>query len=295
MSEPATGTDPDANPVHDLLGLLDIEQLDTDLYRGGQPESGRFRVYGGQVAAQALVAAVRSADPEFTPHSLHSYFLLPGDLTVPILFDVQRIRDGRSFLTRRVTARQHGRPIYHQTINFQRHEEGFDHQETMPEVAGPEEGFDLATLMTTQGDTEAKWLAKEWAAMEMRMLGNSRRARGGDAHRSLSGLQLWVRFKEQLPDDPTTQMAAFTYASDTSLLSAAITVHGLTHSEVMAASLDHTIWFHRPFRADEWWLFDQWSPRTFGGRGLAFGHVYTRDGLMVATVAQEGVIRRRRK
>ena len=124
------------SPVEDLLDLLDLECLDEDLYRGAQPPSARARVYGGQVAAQALVAGTRSVEPEFVPHSFHSYFLLPGDYAVPIIFDVQRLRDGRSFLTRRVTARQHGRPIYHQTINFQKPEEGFDHQDVMPEVPG---------------------------------------------------------------------------------------------------------------------------------------------------------------
>ena len=164
----------DASAVADLLNLLDLETLDEDLYRGAQPPSARARVYGGQVAAQALVAGTRSVDPEFVPHSFHSYFLLPGDYAVPIIFDVQRIRDGRSFLTRRVTARQHGRPIYHQTINFQQPEEGFDHQDVMPEVPGPDQGLDLVDLMRGRGNADADELGKEWASIEVRFLGNSR-------------------------------------------------------------------------------------------------------------------------
>ena len=288
-----TGTSPDTDPVQDLLHLLDLENLDDDLYRGAQPPSARARVYGGQVAAQALVAGFRSVDPEFVPHSFHSYFLLPGDYSVPIIFDVQRLRDGRSFLTRRVTARQHGRPIYHQTINFQRPEEGFDHQDAMPEVPGPDQGIDLVDLMRGRGNADADELGKEWASIDVRFLGNSRHGLEPDP-RHPSQARMWVRFKEGLPEDPMAHLAAFTYASDISLLGASLAVHDVNPAKAMMASLDHTLWFHRPFRADEWWLYDQWSPSAHGGRGLAFGHVYTADGTLVATAAQEGVIRSRR-
>ncbi len=187
--------------VADLLHLLDLETLDEDLYRGAQPPSGRERVYGGQVAAQALVAGVRSVDPEFVPHSFHSYFLLPGDYSVPIIFDVQRLRDGRSFLTRRVTAKQHGRPIYHQTINFQKPEEGFEHQDVMPEVPGPEQGVDLVELMRGAGNADADELGKEWGSLDVRFLGNSRHGLEPDPHRP-SRAQSWVRFREGLPGRP---------------------------------------------------------------------------------------------
>ena len=171
MTQPLIEPDPH---VRDLVALLDLEDLDVDLYRGTQPDSPRPRVYGGQVAAQALVAAVRSVDPEFQVHSFHSYFLLPGDYSVPIVYEVERIRDGRSFLTRRVMARQHGRPIYYQTVNFQRVEDGYDHQDAMPEVGGTDEGFDLVDLMRDRGNDEADALGKEWGAIEVRFLGNSR-------------------------------------------------------------------------------------------------------------------------
>ena len=287
------GTIGAANTLGTAEDQQKVETLDEDLYRGAQPPSARARVYGGQVAAQALVAGIRSVDPEFVPHSFHSYFLLPGDYAVPIIFDVQRIRDGRSFLTRRVTARQHGRPIYHQTINFQRPEDGFDHQDVMPEVPGPDGGLDLVDLMRGRGNADADELGKEWASIEVRFLGNSRHGLDPDPRRP-SRAQMWMRFREGLPDDPTTHLAAFTYASDISLLGASLAVHDVDPSRAMMASLDHTLWFHRQFRADEWWLYDQWSPSAHGGRGLAFGSVFTADGTLVATAAQEGVIRQRR-
>jgi acyl-CoA thioesterase II len=279
--------------VADLLRLLDLETLDEDLYRGAQPDSGRARLYGGQVAAQALVAATRTVPAGFAAHSFHSYFLLPGDYTVPIIFDVQRLRDGRSFCTRRVSARQHGRPIYHQTINFQLPEDGFDHQDVMPEVPGPEAGMDLLELIVGSGTAEARELEKEWGSVEARFLGSS--AFGLDPHpRHPAQARVWMRFKDGLPDDPVTHLAAFTYASDISLLSASLAAHPADPRKVKMASLDHTLWFHRPFRADEWWLYDQVSPSAHGGRGLSLGEVYTADGTLVATAAQEGLIRTRR-
>jgi acyl-CoA thioesterase-2 len=279
--------------VSDLLGLFDLEDLDTDLFRGSQPPSARTRVYGGQVAAQSLVAAMRTVEPGFVVHSLHSYFLLPGDYARPTIFDVERIRDGRSFATRRVMARQDGRPIYYQTVNFQRHEDGLEHQDVMPDVAPPEDGLDLVDLMGRNGGTDAHELGKEWGALEVSYLGNSRHGLTPDpAHPAEA--RMWVRFKEGLGDDPETHQAAFTYASDVSLLGAALAAHDVNPTEVQMASLDHTIWFHRPFRADEWWLYDQWSPSASGGRGLSLGRIFTREGLLVATVAQEGLVRPRR-
>jgi acyl-CoA thioesterase-2 len=279
--------------VRDLVALLDLEDLDVDLYRGTQPDSPRARVYGGQVAAQALVAAVRSADPEFHVHSFHSYFLLPGDYAVPIVYDVERIRDGRSFLTRRVMARQHGRPIYYQTVNFQRTEDGYDHQDAMPEVPGTDQGFDLVDLMRARGNDDADALGKEWGAIEVRFLGNSRHGLEPDP-RHPAQARMWIRIKPGLSDDPVEHLAAFAYASDISLLGASLAAHDANPASTQMASLDHTIWFHKPFRADEWWLYDQWSPRAFGGRGLSFGRVFTEAGDLVATAAQEGLIRQRR-
>lgn len=288
----ATGGDDGA--VRELLDLLDVETLDVDLFRGGQPDSARARVYGGQVAAQALIAGARTVGPEFHVHSLHSYFLLPGDYQVPIIYDVERIRDGRSFATRRVVARQHGRPIYYQTLNYQRDEEGFEHQDVMPEVKGPEEGLDLVDLMRKGGNIDADALGKEWGALDVRWLGNSRHGLEPDPEHP-SRARMWIRIKGEVGADPLDHLAAFTYATDVSLLGASLAAHDVNPADTQMASLDHTIWFHRPFRVDEWWLYDQWSPFSGGGRGLSFGHVYTPDGTLVATVAQEGLIRPRRR
>jgi acyl-CoA thioesterase-2 len=285
----------------ELLELLDIEDLDTDLFRGRQPDTDRQRVFGGQVAAQALIAAIRTVDAEFSVHSMHSYFLLPGDTSVPIIYDSERIRDGRSFATRRVVARQHGRAIFYLTANFQRHEEGFEHQDEMPVVGSPDEGLrwsDVAAMRRKDGDDNAEDFVKEWAALDVRYLGNT-------AHPGKAGLdpastrpaqaRLWIRVNGDLGDDPVEHVAAFTYASDMTLLGAALVPHGINvgSSRLMPASLDHTIWFHRPFRADEWWLYDQWSPSASGGRGMSLARVFTQDGRLVATVAQEGLIRPR--
>ncbi|MFC6343781.1 acyl-CoA thioesterase [Nocardioides hankookensis] len=281
------------NPTEELVDLLDLERLDGDLFRGKQPESARARVYGGQVAAQALMAGIRTVPTDFAVHSLHSYFLLGGDYSVPIVYDVERIRDGRSFMTRRVVARQHGRPIYAQTVNFQLPEEGYEHQDAMPEVGAPETGFDLVDVMRRGGNAEADALGKEWGALDVRWLGNTRFGlEPDDGH--VSQARMWIRLREGLPDDPAIHAAAFTYASDVSLLGSTLSVHDVNPSKTQMASLDHTLWFHRPFRADEWWLYDQVSPSAQGARGLAFGRIFTADGTLVVTAAQEGLIRPRR-
>lgn len=280
------------SPTEELVDLLDLEALDVDLFRGKQPDSGRARVYGGQVAAQAMVAGARTVGPAYVVHSLHSYFLRGGDYTVPIVYDVERIRDGRSFATRRVVARQHGRPIYYQTLNFQVPEDGWEHQDAMPEVGAPDSGIDLVDVMRRGGNDEAEALGREWSAIDVRWLGNTRFGLESDGGH-VSQARMWVRLREGLPEDPTVHAAAFTYASDVSLLGSTLSVHGVRPSTVQMASLDHSIWFHRPFAADRWWLYDQWSPSAQGARGLAFGRIFTEDGILVATVAQEGLIRPR--
>ena len=276
--------------THDLAALLDLEEIDLNLYRGKQSDTDRQRVFGGQVAAQAMIAGVRTVDPEFGIHSLHSYFLRPGDTRVPIVYDVERIRDGRSFATRRVSARQHGRPIFYLTANFQREEEGLEHQDVMPEVPGPEQGMTMVELMRAAGNTETDALAKEWASLDARIIGSSRDGLPEDPTRPARA-RMWIRVNAALGDDPIVHRAAFTYASDMSLLGATLTAHDVRPSDIQMASLDHAIWFHRPFRADEWWLYDQVSPSASGGRGLALARVFTQDGRLVATVAQEGLIR----
>jgi acyl-CoA thioesterase II len=281
----------------ELVKLLDLETIDVNLFRGTQPTTMLQRVFGGQVAAQALVAGMRTVDPPRTTHSLHSYFLRPGDTTVPIVYDVERMRDGRSFSTRRVVARQHGRPIYYMTVSCQVPEDGFEHQDRMPEVPSPEESVDMRELVRRRAPDHAdEWLS-EWAALELRPIGDSRPGGGGglssDEHPALS--RLWIRVNGHLDDDVLTHKAAFTYASDLTLLGSALVPHGvqISSSSVQSASLDHTIWFHRPFRADEWLLYDQVSPSASGARGLALGRLFAEDGRLVATVAQEGLIRPR--
>ena len=285
-----------AGSAEELVSLLVLEQLDVDLFRGIQPDSGRQRVFGGQVAAQSVVAANRSVDDVFVMHSLHSYFLRPGDPAVPIIYDVERIRDGRSFATRRVMARQHGRPIYYLTANFQQPEDGFEHQNRMPDVVGPDDGVPMAELARQRGAAAADLWQREWAALDVRYIGTSTMGLPDDPDRPARA-QLWIRVAGALGDDPLTHQAAFTYASDLTLLGAALVPHGVHFGTpgLQMASLDHTVWFHRPFRADEWWLYDQASPVAVGGRGLATAGVYAQDGSLVATVAQEGLIRFRER
>jgi acyl-CoA thioesterase-2 len=278
----------------ELVELLDLESLDVDLFRGRQPDTERQRVFGGQVAAQALIAGIRTTADDLHVHSLHSYFLRPGDTAVPIIYDVERLRDGRSFSTRRIVARQHGYPIYFMTANFQRLEEGFEHQDAMPAVSGgPDAGIEFATLAAGRGGTSESF-AREWAALDVRYLGNSDHNLTDDPSRPARA-QLWIRVNGRLSDDPAEHLATFTYASDMTLLGATLVGHGVTIGDprLQPASLDHSIWFHRPFRADEWWLYDQWSPSASGARGLALARVFTEDGTLVATVAQEGLIRMR--
>jgi acyl-CoA thioesterase-2 len=279
----------------ELVELLDLEVIEDNLFRGKQPDTLLQRVFGGQVAAQALVAAARTVPDRYVVHSLHSYFLRPGDTAVPIVYDVDNVREGRSFATRRVLARQHGRPIFGMTLNFQIPEEGLEHQDTMPDVPSPEQCPNLAEIMASSGRGDADAWNREWAALEVRYAGNSRpggelTVPGEPAH-----ARLWIRVNGELPDDALTHTAAFTYASDMTLLGVTLIPHQLLigTAGMQAASLDHTIWFQRPFRADDWWLYDQHSPAASGGRGLALARVFTPDGTLVANVAQEGLIRYR--
>jgi acyl-CoA thioesterase-2 len=285
-----------AGSAQELASLLELEELEVDLYRGSQARTERQRVFGGQVAAQSVVAATRSVDPEFRVHSLHSYFLRPGDTAIPIVYDVERIRDGRSFATRRVSARQHGHVIFYMTVSFQRPEQGLEHQDAMPDVVAPEQGLPLVELARQQGPEAAEQWEREWSALDVRHVGVSGMGLPEDpAHPARA--RLWIRVDGRLADEPTLQAAAFTYASDLTLLGAALVPHGFTIASprLMPASLDHAIWFHRPFRADEWWLYDQVAPFAGSGRGLATARVFTQAGELVATVAQEGVIRVRDK
>lgn len=276
----------------ELIQLLDLEVIEDNLFRGQQPDTMLQRVFGGQVAAHALVAAARTVSTEYVVHSLHSYFLRPGDTAVPIVYDVESVRDGRSFATRRVIARQHGRPIFALTCSFQVPEQGREHQDTMPEVPAPQDCIDLAERFRERGGVSEEW-EREWAALEVRYAGDSRRGGPLEDPAIPARARLWIRVNGELPDDPLQHTAAFTYASDMTLLAASLVPHD-THidaPDVVAASLDHSIWFQQPFRADRWWLYDQHSPAAGGGRGLVMARVFSESGQLVANVAQEGLIR----
>lgn len=277
--------------AEELVTLLDLETLDLNLFRGVQPVTQMQRVFGGQVAGQAMVAAARTAPDDVTMHSLHSYFLRPGDTTVPIIYDVERVRDGRSFSVRRVVARQHGKPIFVLTSSFQRPEPGLDHQDEMPKVPVAEDCPDLfAAFRDSSPEAYAFW-SREWAALEFRTVrGLSEEDRDPD-DRSLT--QYWLRAHGSLPDSELVHKAVLTYASDLHLLGASLMPHGrrISDRDIQPASLDHAVWFHRPFRADEWLLYDMHSPSAGGARGLSLGRFFTADGALAATIAQEGLIR----
>jgi len=282
--------------VPELVDILDLEQIELDLYRGAQPpQSTLQRVFGGQVAAQALMAACRSVDDDRRPHSLHSYFLRPGDTAVPIIYDVERIRDGSSFSTRRVSARQHGRVIYYLTASFQRPEEGFDHQDAMPEVPPAESCPDLAEVLGTVSSRAADSWRQEWSALEVRYVGDTRPGGGLDPHGRPARARMWFRVATALPDEPDLHTCVLTYASDLTLLGSSLIPHGVLigQPDLQAASIDHAVWFHRPVRADSWLLYDQVSPTSTGGRGFAQARIFAADGTLVASVAQEGLIRMR--
>jgi len=284
-----------ATPVQDLLSILDIEQLDLNLFRGRSPKSNWQRVFGGQVIAQALVAATRTVKgPQ--PHSLHAYFILPGDPNVPIIYDVDRLRDGRSFTTRRVTARQHGNAIFSMLASFHVEEPSLDHQATMPDVPTPEQlvgdaDMRKALLPSMPGPVRSYFERErpiELCPVDDRYSG--KKIADGRFH-------MWIRTTEKLPDDPAIHQAILAYASDMTLLDTALARHGrsLFEPDFMGASLDHALWFHRPFRADEWLLYAQDSPSLQNARGFSRGLIFKRDGTLVASVAQEGLVREKRK
>ncbi|MPZ60139.1 MAG: acyl-CoA thioesterase II [Propionibacteriales bacterium] len=281
--------------IAELVDLLDLEPIEVDLYRGRQPKTHLQRVFGGQVAAQALAAASRTAPDDRWVHSLHAYFLRPGDPNGPIIYDVERIRDGGSFTTRRTVARQHGRPIFYMTASFHLDEEGFDHQDRMPDVPPPEDCPTLGDLYAAStGESMEKW-QQEWAALDVRYVGDSRPGGVLSAEDHPAIARLWIRASGELSDDRELNTCVLAYASDLTLLGVALVPQGIPISSerVQTASLDHAMWFHRPFRADRWMLYDQTAPSASGARGFAFGRVFSQDGRLVASVVQEGLIRPR--
>lgn len=277
-----------------LLEHLRLERLEHNLFRGSSRDVGQGSVFGGQVLAQALLAAGATVK-ERPAHSLHGYFLRPGDPQAPIVYDVDRIRDGRSFTTRRVVAIQHGRAIFNMSVSFQAHEEGIAHQGAMPEVPGPEglpSRLELRRRAAAGCPEELREpLTREWP-IEFRPL---QYLDPLEPERRPPLQQTWLRCPGALPDDPALHQAVLAYASDLSLLGTAFLPHGLSFYQrrVKAASLDHAMWFHRPLRVDDWLLYTMDSPFAGGGRGLARGSIYARDGELVASVAQEGLIRLR--
>ncbi|MDT6983671.1 acyl-CoA thioesterase II [Streptomyces lusitanus] len=281
--------------LQDLLDLLDLEQIEENIFRGSSRSAVVPRVFGGQVAAQALVAAGRTVPEDRPAHSLHAYFLRLGDPGAPIVYTVDRIRDGRSFTTRRVVAVQHGKPIFHLSASFQTHEEGLDHQDPMPASPDPD------TLPTSEErlrgyahlDPEVvdRFLEAR-AAVDLRYVDEPPYGRFGEPRAPHS--QVWFRTKGKLADDPLLHVVLATYVSDMTLLDSVLLAHGRggwAVGDVVGASLDHAMWFHRPFRADEWLLYDQQSPSAHGGRGLGQARIYTQDGRLAVSVIQEGVVR----
>ena len=284
--------------IHDVLSILDLEQLEVNLFRGRSPQSRWQRVFGGQVIGQALVAACRTVDDVATrpPHSLHAYFLLGGDPKVPIIYEVDRIRDGRSFTTRRVVAIQHGRAIYSMSVSFHIDEQGWSHQFDMPDVPAPDqlpsEGEVRDQLLSRMPEPVRRYYERE-RPIELRPVEYGRylgeKIPGNRFH-------IWFRATGRLPDEPAIHQCVLAYASDMTLLDSALVPLGKTvfNEDVMAASLDHALWFHRPFRADDWLLYAHDSPNLSGSRGFSRGLIFARDGTLVASVAQEGLLRERK-
>jgi acyl-CoA thioesterase II len=281
-----------------LLDLLDLEQIEVNIFRGRSPEERVQRVFGGQVAGQALVAAGRTVPPDRPVHSLHAYFIRPGDPAVPLVYLVDRVRDGRSFTTRRVSVVQHGETIFTLSASFHQAEPGPAHQVAMPRVPPPEEITPtvprLEKLFGPLNERYARMFRDNPIAL--RFAGPlTVEAQRDPALRTESNL-VWLRVDGDLPDDPLLHLCLMTYASDMTLLDSVLLAHGMSWADgrTIGASLDHAMWFHRPFRADRWLLYAQESPVAYGARGLARGQVFTRDGELVVSVVQEGLIRTRR-
>ncbi|MBO0865703.1 MAG: acyl-CoA thioesterase II [Mycobacterium sp.] len=270
--------------------ILDLEQLEVNIYRGRvfSPESGYFqRTFGGHVAGQSLVSAVRTVDPHFLVHSLHGYFLRPGDAKASTIFLVERIRDGGSFCTRRVNAIQHGETIFSMSASFQTDQSGIEHQDVMPSAPPPD---DLPGLKSMKVFDDAGF--RQFEEWDVRIVPQEKLER-------LPGLasqqQVWFRHRDPLPDDPVLHICALAYMSDLTLLGSAQVIHLEERVHLQVASLDHAMWFMRPFRADEWLLYDQSSPSACGGRSLTQGKLFTQYGEMAAAVMQEGLTRYKRE
>ncbi len=277
--------------TEEVLNLLKLESLGDDRYRGQSHFMGSPNVFGGQVLGQSLYAAAVTV-PQRRVHSLHSLFILPGNHRLPIEYEVERVRDGGSFSTRRVVAYQEGRRIFVMSASFQNQEQGLEHQKAAPPFADPE------SLASSVGQWKARTESTKRPFMPVPV--DFRADHGGGlygGHEGKTTKQLWACAPLALPDDTLVHETLFAYVSDYGLLWTALQPHGVAMGDprLQIASLDHTIWFHRPFRMDEWLLFAMETPNASGGRGLCFAHVYNRRGELVATLAQEGLIRLRDK
>jgi acyl-CoA thioesterase-2 len=278
--------------LSDLLTLLDLEPIEDYLFRGESRDIGSPRVFGGQVLGQALTAASMTVRDRAV-HSLHAYFLRAGDVNAHIVYEVDRAREGRSFSNRRVVAVQHGRPIFNMTASFQVPEQGIEHQTAMPEVPGPEGLQDARDIpeevLETIPEKTRRFLTRE-RPFEVRPVEPIQLLSPAPAP---PVRHVWIRTLGELPDDPHLHRNLLAYVSDYQLVSTATLPHGIhfEHGNVQMASLDHAMWFHRPFRADEWLLYAMESPNASGARGLALGRFFARDGTLVASTAQEGLIR----
>lgn len=284
-----------ANVLDDLIKLLSLERIEENLYRGQSQDLGWGTVYGGQVVGQALFAAMHTVPKDRPVHSLHAYFLRPGDVSAPIVYDVDRSRDGGSFTTRRVKAIQHGHPIFDMSASFQKVEPGFEHQVDMPKVPPPEE-------VPTDQERLAPFAAKLPEFLRGRALAQRpiEIRTVGEADVFMNGKHeptryVWLKAVHPVGDDPALHQALLAYASDFSFITTALKPHGVTWLTpgMQVTSIDHAVWFHAPFRADQWLLHVMESPRTSGARGLVHGRIYTRDGKLVASTAQEGLTRMR--
>jgi len=279
-----------AHPLLDeVLSLLDVEELEVNIFRGHNPDEDRSRVFGGQVAAQALMAAARTVPAGRRVHSLHSYFLRPGDMKLPILYLVDRIRDGKSFTTRRVVAVQHGEAIFNLQASFQVEEEGLTHSLEMPEAPDPES-------LPTMGERLAGFDRKlprqaiEPRAIDIRWCDPP----GWKPHKGAEARSMiWMRADGEVPDDPLLHTCVLVYASDYTLTETVMRPHGVHWSDrgVMAASLDHAMWFHRDIKVDDWWLYVEDSPAAESARGLARGLIFDRSGGLCCSVVQEILLR----
>ena len=276
-----------------VIDLLDLEQIEVNIFRGRSPEERVQRVFGGQVAGQALVAGGRTVPPDRPVHSLQAYFIRPGDPAVPIVYLVDRVRDGRSFTTRRVSAEQHGETIFTLSASFHHPELGPEHADPMPDVPPPE-------AVERNSDRLARLLGQvppqvRESPIDLRSIGPMSAEAAGDPSLRTTRNLIWLRVDGDLPGDPLLHVCLMTYASDLTLLDSVLLGHGLSwlDGRTSGASLDHAMWFHRPFRADRWLLYAQESPVASGGRGLARGQVFTAGGELVVSVMQEGLIRSR--